>query len=48
MAKIYRNLIMKTKETGKTIDDVPVELKEKVLELLALEGLNGYGEPLVV
>lgn len=47
MAKIYRNLIMKTKETGKTIDNVPDGYKTKVLELLALEGLDGYGEPLV-
>ena len=47
MAKIYRNLIMKTKETGKTIDNVPEKLKEEVLELLKAEGLDGYGNPLV-
>lgn len=47
MAKIYRNLIMKTKETGKTIDDVPDGYKAAVLELLEVEGLDGYGEPLV-
>ena len=47
MAKIYRNLIMKTKETGKTIDDVPARYKVEVLELLKVEGLDGYGEPLI-
>lgn len=44
MAKVYRNLIMKG---IKTIDDVPERYKEEVLKLLAIEGIDGYGKPLV-
>lgn len=46
MEKIYRNLIMKTKYTKKTIDDVPNNLKKEVLRLLELKGLDGYGNPI--
>lgn len=34
MAKVYADVIRKTKTTGKTIDDVPEALKAEVLELL--------------
>lgn len=44
MSKIYANLIVKGL---KTIDDVPARFKDAVLEILQLEGYDGYGEPLV-
>ena len=33
-ANVYANLIRNTEITGKTIDDVPLALRERVLELL--------------
>lgn len=46
ISKVYRNLIMKNNETHKTIEDVPEKYKKEVLELLKIEGLDGWGQPL--
>lgn len=42
MERIYANLIEKK---IKTIDQVPEKYKERTLEILKQDGLDGYGEP---
>lgn len=50
MAVLYKNRIKREKLDGRenpfTIEDVPNTWKQQTLDLLAAEGLDGYGNPL--